>query len=471
MRHSNTIVDDDTMGLEACEIEAIKQLKASYARYFDLRNWQAFRALLADDAWFQTIEMGDDRIEGADRWVQSVSASSGDRISAHHVHMPEIVLTGPTTAYGSWSMMAYTMTPRPAWRGIRNYGYYYEDYRKEGDRWKIASYRSARQRRETLLDVVERRGPRLSSSGDVLPMARRFTRDQLVDLEAIKQLKARYFRALDTKDAVQLRRVFGDDCRFEGTSRRFAGPDEFVAGIGDHLRGAITVHHGHGPEIRLLGDDQARGVWAFNNYVDWPGTGDGARSYGHYEDNYTRRGDEWTISLLRLSYVHVEGIRHGAWSPPPQSEGSGDWLHALQLPDRDRLGDLEEIQRLKARYLRAVEASDWDRAKELLIEAVRVQTETDSWDGRDDYLGQLAMSVDGATTVHHAHMPEVRFTGRHTARAVWATFDQLEVPGRHQIVEHYGHSEDEYEKVNGDWRIASMRQRRLRTDDLMRSDG
>ena len=45
------------------------------------------------------------------------------------------------------------------------------------------------------------------------------------EIDAIKQLKARYFRYLDTKRWADLRRQFADDARFEGTNKAVAGPD------------------------------------------------------------------------------------------------------------------------------------------------------------------------------------------------------------------------------------------------------
>ena len=62
----------------------------------------------------------------------------------------------------------------------------------------------------------------------------------LEDVEAIKQLKARYFRYLDTKQWDLLRHQFTDDCGFDGTSRAYPGPDEFVAGTSERLQEALT---------------------------------------------------------------------------------------------------------------------------------------------------------------------------------------------------------------------------------------
>jgi len=140
--------------------------------------------------------------------------------------------------------------------------------------------------------------------------------DQLEDIEAIKQLKARYFRTLDTKQWEAWRAVFTDDARFEGTRRSFSGPDEFCAATSAWLTGAVTIHHGHMPEITLTSASTARGIWAMFDIVqfhtprpeDTPYGGRGFVGYGHYEEEYRKDGDVWRISLLRLTRLRVDSL-------------------------------------------------------------------------------------------------------------------------------------------------------------------
>ena len=72
------------------------------------------------------------------------------------------------------------------------------------------------------------------------------------DVEAIKQLKARYFRTMDTKDWAGMRQVFTDDVIVDTTASGggiVTGADAFVEFLQATLDGAVTVHHGHMPEI------------------------------------------------------------------------------------------------------------------------------------------------------------------------------------------------------------------------------
>lgn len=142
---------------------------------------------------------------------------------------------------------------------------------------------------------------------------------RLEDLEAIKQLKARYFRLLDTKQWAAWRGVFTDDCRFEGTSRAFDGPDHFCRETGAWFERAVTVHHGHMPEISFTGEDTASGVWAMYDLVQFPEPitagaykgMTGFAGYGHYEEDYRREEGVWRISRLRLTRLRVDPLPEG----------------------------------------------------------------------------------------------------------------------------------------------------------------
>ena len=128
------------------------------------------------------------------------------------------------------------------------------------------------------------------------------------DYEAIRQLKARYFRFLDTKDWVGLRRLFCDDVVMDSTGsggETITGADEFIAFLTPRIAEAITVHHGHTPEIELLSPTTARGIWAMEDLLIWP---NGARlnGFGHYHETYEKSDGGWRIKSQELTRLQLD---------------------------------------------------------------------------------------------------------------------------------------------------------------------
>lgn len=137
---------------------------------------------------------------------------------------------------------------------------------------------------------------------------------RLADIEAIKQLKARYFRAMDRREWDDFGQVFAREADLEVPEADATqhGRDAIVAFVSGALTGARTVHHGHMPEIELTGPDSARGTWAMFDYVEWqarPG-GDrvGLHGYGHYLEEYVREDGRWCISRSRLERLRIDPL-------------------------------------------------------------------------------------------------------------------------------------------------------------------
>jgi uncharacterized protein (TIGR02246 family) len=128
------------------------------------------------------------------------------------------------------------------------------------------------------------------------------------DLEEIKQLKARYFRTMDTKDWDGMRAVFADDVVMDTTESGggvVTGADEFMAFLRETLADVITVHHGHMPEIELTSSTTATGIWALQDILSWP-DGRGMHGYGHYHETYERIEGEWHIKSSRLTRLRMD---------------------------------------------------------------------------------------------------------------------------------------------------------------------
>jgi hypothetical protein len=110
------------------------------------------------------------------------------------------------------------------------------------------------------------------------------------DIEAIRQLKARYFRTMDTKDWAGMRKVFTDDVVLDTTEAGgsvVSGADEFMVFLQEVLRTTAT------------------GIWALNDIVIWP---DGTRlvGYGHYHETYEKVAEDWKIKSSTLTRLHMD---------------------------------------------------------------------------------------------------------------------------------------------------------------------
>jgi len=139
--------------------------------------------------------------------------------------------------------------------------------------------------------------------------------ESLVAIEQIKNLKARYFRCMDTKDWAGFQAVFAPDATADFTreggdrSRSSAtGAANVTKLIKDLVAPALTIHHGHMPEIELTSATTARGIWAMEDLIWWP---EGSRrktlhGFGHYHETYEKIDGRWFIKTLRLSRLRVD---------------------------------------------------------------------------------------------------------------------------------------------------------------------
>lgn len=142
------------------------------------------------------------------------------------------------------------------------------------------------------------------------------TLQELLDIEAIKQLKARYFRLMDLKQWDEWSQLFTDDVVLDVSddapgSEPFRGRATVLATVRGAIEHARTAHYGHMPEIAITGPTTARGTWAMEDYVEFSGK-DGAtrgiRGYGHYVERYVKQDGEWRIASLELKRLRIDPL-------------------------------------------------------------------------------------------------------------------------------------------------------------------
>lgn len=121
------------------EIEAIKRLKYKYLRCVDLHLWDELRGCLTEDA---RSAYGDGKyaFDGREQIMKFLIAAM-DRptfITSHTCHQPEIDLTSPTTATGTWALHDVCID-LDAGTTLRGSAFYHDEYVKVNGAWKIKS--------------------------------------------------------------------------------------------------------------------------------------------------------------------------------------------------------------------------------------------------------------------------------------------------------------------------------------------
>jgi hypothetical protein len=150
---------------------------------------------------------------------------------------------------------------------------------------------------------------------------------RLLAMEDIRQLKARYYRCMDTKDWDGLAAVFAPEAVFDlrevnsvrhpltgewsppygGEDAVHRGHAAVVSMIRNAVTKLITIHHGHMAEIEITGETTARAIWAMEDVIyNAPGEPHmHMHGYGHYHDTYVKRPEGWRIATTRITRLRL----------------------------------------------------------------------------------------------------------------------------------------------------------------------
>lgn len=135
------------------------------------------------------------------------------------------------------------------------------------------------------------------------------------DMEGIRQLKARYFRLMDTRQWDLLEECFVEDVQavYEGAPRasedlpcdiKIQGRQALVDGIRALMTGATSVHQGYMPEIELTSATTAHGIWSMFDDVRLPTCN--FKGWGHYHEDYVKESGQWKLKKIHLTRLQTE---------------------------------------------------------------------------------------------------------------------------------------------------------------------
>ncbi|MBV9996728.1 MAG: nuclear transport factor 2 family protein [Caulobacteraceae bacterium] len=129
--------------------------------------------------------------------------------------------------------------------------------------------------------------------------------DRLLSIEAIKRLKARYLRLVNLKQWDEWLDTMTEDCEMILGARpqdTLKGREAIFAALRTALAHEDAFHQCHNPEIEVISEADARGVWSLHGgLVSTPESQPLHESFAYYEDEYRRGADgAWRVSRMVL---------------------------------------------------------------------------------------------------------------------------------------------------------------------------
>jgi len=140
---------------------------------------------------------------------------------------------------------------------------------------------------------------------------------RLEDIEAIKQLKARYFHGCDRKNLDVIKGCFAQgDIKIDyGAIGCFSNREDFLAVYEQKACHAhiIDMHHGQNPQINWLSVSAASALWDLYFFQIDKQTGTCTQLAGFYEDQFRKIQDEWLIveTCFKVTSSLVTSIEEG----------------------------------------------------------------------------------------------------------------------------------------------------------------
>ncbi len=139
---------------------------------------------------------------------------------------------------------------------------------------------------------------------------------ELLEIEQIKHLKARYCTCVAKEDWPTFMSLFSEDLAFMTPDGTIYQPRSAFEKM--HIRTLQEpkvwgVVHCYTPIIEITGENSAKGVWGMEDIHVWPGDGPriGHHGYGHYHEDYVRTTDGWKFKRIDVIYDRMDPLEGG----------------------------------------------------------------------------------------------------------------------------------------------------------------
>jgi SnoaL-like domain len=143
------------------EVDAIKDLKASYFSNIDAKNWDALRELLAPNVTEDTTCSAGPIFFDRDSFIAFLKLTLGGATTHHQGYDPHIKLTSATTAEGLWTLEDVLIFGGVL--GVHGYGHYNDRYEKAAGKWVVKYSKLTR----TRLDLINPDGTVIQANAPI----------------------------------------------------------------------------------------------------------------------------------------------------------------------------------------------------------------------------------------------------------------------------------------------------------------
>lgn len=139
----------------------------------------------------------------------------------------------------------------------------------------------------------------------------------------------------------------------------------------------------------------------------------------------------------------------------------------------EQLDAIRQISELKARYFRFADTQDWNGFRGVFTDDATLffpETGQEEPAAIDDAMPVIRDFLEGVTSIHHGHMPEIEFQADDRSTGIWAMEDIVLWPPHRAVVvgqesmHGYGHYHEDYVRRDGRWYIRTLKLTRLRLE-------
>ncbi len=153
----------------------------------------------------------------------------------------------------------------------------------------------------------------------------------LEDIEAIRNLKAKWWYSIDHKLWDEVGNCVAEDVVLHNPSYyTIEGRKTLVEFLKKRLDAAIvTVHQGHHHEIEIMSETTARAKWAVRDQIVDSKANTVFKGRYYYDDDFVKENGRWKLQRMTLNYILSEGQKRG------YGQDRAVWQGSVGVPPRE----------------------------------------------------------------------------------------------------------------------------------------